>query len=285
MRLWLLLPVLLAAACTSGPSAAADEVDVVASAYPFAWLAEQVGGSAVHVTDLVKSGAEPHDIELSPRQVALVQEAAVVVYLKGFQPAVDDALGGGKQGFDLGTVVTQQPLAEQGSAKDPHVWLDPMRMQAAATALASRLATRDPAHADDYKRRAATVEAELGNLDALFRSSLQGCVRHDLVTSHSAFGYLAGRYGLEQKGISGLTPDAEPSPHKIAEIASYARRNGVTTIFFESLIDPKVAKTVASEIGAKTAVLDPVEGVRNGDDYVSVQRRNAAALHTALGCR
>lgn len=283
---WLLLPVLLAAACTSNSSAAPDEVDVVAAAYPFAWLAEQVGGPSVHVTGLVKAGAEPHDIELSPRQVALVQEAAVVVYVKGFQPAVDDALGNGKQGFDLGTVVTQQPLVdgEESTDKDPHVWLDPVRMQAAATALASRLATRDPAHADDYKRRAASVSTELGKLDGVFRSSLQSCERKELVTSHSAFGYLASRYGLVQRGISGLTPDAEPSPHKIAEIAAYARKNGVTTIFFESLIDPKVARTVASEIGARTAVLDPVEGVEDGDDYLSVQRRNAAALKTALGC-
>ena len=104
------------------------------------------------------------------------------------------------------------------------------------------------------------------------------------MTSHSAFGYLAGRYGLVQRGISGLSPDAEPAPGRIAAVALFARQNHVTTIFFESLVDPKVASTVASEVGATTAVLDPVEGVRDGDDYVSVQTRNAAALHLALGC-
>ncbi len=287
MRLTPLLAVpLLLAACAGTPGSAAGKVDVVAAAYPFAWLASQVGGPDVTVSDLVKPGAEPHDIELSPRQVATVQQAAVVVYVKGFQAAVDDALGGGGQGFNLGTVVTQQPLVggTEATSNDPHIWLDPVRMETAATALADRLSAKDPAHASGYRTRAAAVVGELTALDTTFRTSLRSCARKDIVTSHSAFGYLATRYGLVQKGISGLTPDAEPSPKRIAEVARFAQQNGVKTIFFESLIDPKVAKTVASEIGARTAVLDPVEGVRGGDDYLSVQKRNAATLHDALGC-
>jgi zinc transport system substrate-binding protein len=278
----LVVPALvLAAGCAGSATASSGKVEVVASAYPFAWLVEQVGGPDVHVTDLVNPGAEPHDIELSPRQVGLVQKSAVVVYLKGFQPAVDDALAGGKQGFDLGTVVTQQPL---GSGKDPHIWLDPVRMKAVAVGLADRLTATDPKHAAAYQSRAASTVAALSALDAAFTKGLTGCARKDMVTSHSAFGYLATRYGLVQEGISGLSPDAEPSPRHVAEVAAFARDHHVTTIFFESLVDPKVAKTVASEIGAKTAVLDPVEGVRSGDDYLSVQRRNVVALHDALGC-
>ncbi|MFN2536701.1 MAG: metal ABC transporter substrate-binding protein, partial [Mycobacteriales bacterium] len=230
--------------------------------------------------------AEPHDLELTPRQAGLVDQASVVVYLHGFQPAVDDALGSGKQGLDLGKVVTQQPLStgDEQTAKDPHIWLDPVRMEAAADALAARLAAKDEEHAAGYRARAAAVSKELAALDTLFRSDLKGCARHDIVTSHSAFGYLAARYGLVQRGITGVSPDEEPTPRKIVEVAQYARAHHVTTIFFESLVDPKVAKTVAAEIGARTAVLDPVEGVHGGDDYLSVQRRNAAALHTALGC-
>lgn len=259
---------------------------VVASACSLAWLAEQVGGPDVVVTDLIKPGAEPHDVELSPREVATVEQAAVVIYLKGFQPAVDDTLGGGEQGFDLGTVVIQQPLVggKEATSKDPHIWLDPVRMEGAATALAGRLGAKDRKHAEAHRSETATVVTELGALDRLLRSSLTGCVGKDVVTSHSALGYLAARYGRIQRGISGLTPDAEPSPRRIAEVADFARNNGVTTIFFESFIDPKVVRTVASEIGAGTAVLDPVEGVRSGGTYLTVQRRNAAALHLALGC-
>ena len=262
------------------------KLQVVASAYPFAWLAERVGGTDVDVTDLVPPGAEPHDVELSPRQVGLVEQATVVVHLKGFQPSVDDALGKGAQGFDLGKVVTQQALTtgDEQTAKDPHVWLDPVRMEAAATALADRLAEKDSAHAAAYRRRADAVVADLAALDATFRTDLTGCARKEVVTSHSAFGYLASRYGLHQVGITGVSPEEEPSPKKLAEVARYAQAHHVTTIFFESLVDPKVARTVASEIGATTAVLDPVEGVKRGDDYLSVQRRNAAHLRAALGC-
>lgn len=288
-RSLLCLCLLVLAGCTSGAGHDAHDgkVQVVASAYPFAWLAERVGGADVDVTDLVPPGAEPHDIELTPRQVGLVQDATVVVYLHGFQPAVDDALGAGKQGFDLGKVVTQQPLTtgDEQTSKDPHIWLDPVRMEAAADALAARLAEQDAPHAAGYRECAAAVKKDLAAVDTLFQSDLMGCARHDVVTSHSAFGYLAARYGLVQRGITGVSPDEEPTPKKIAEVARYAQAHHVTTIFFESLVDPKVAKTVAGEIGAKTAVLDPIEGVHGHDDYLSVQRRNAAALHLALGCR
>jgi zinc transport system substrate-binding protein len=285
MRRALLCLLLLLTGCTAG-LAHDGKVQVVASAYPFAWLAQRVGGPDVDVTDLVPPGAEPHDVELSPQQVALVSQASVVVYLHGFQASVDDALGSGKQGFDLGTVVTQQPLTTGGeqTSKDPHIWLDPVRMEAAADGLAERLAAKDPSHAAAYRVRAAAVKKDLQAVDTLFQADLMGCVRRDIVTSHSAFGYLGARYGLVQRGITGVSPDEEPTPKKVAEVALYAKAHHVTTIFFESLVDPKVAKTVAAEIGAKTAVLDPVEGVHGSDDYLSVQRRNAAALHTALGC-
>ena len=226
-------------------------------------------------------------MELSPRQVASIKTAGLVVYLRGFQPAVDAAVGETDHPpLDLSTVVAQQPLVggDEASSKDPHVWLDPVRMQTIATALGERLAQQDPAHAAGYRSRAAATVVRLAGLDTLFRSSLTGCRTRDVVTSHSAFGYLAGRYGLVQRGISGLSPDAEPAPGRIAAVTLFARQNHVTTIFFESLVDPKVADTVASEVGAKTAVLDPVEGVKDGDDYVAVQTRNAAALHLALGC-
>lgn len=276
LRTLALASLLLLTACSSSPTD--PRVQVVAGAYPLAWLASEVGGAPVRVTNLVKPGAEPHDIELTPRQVGAIEQADVVVRLQGFQPAVDDALHDGKQGLDLRGAMD----AHDG---DPHVWLDPIRMEAGARAIADRLAEVDPVHATDYRRRSSALVARLEALDAGFRSALTHCARQDLVTSHSAFAYLADRYGLVQRGISGLTPDAEPSPRDVADAARFARANDVTTIFFESLVDPKVARTVADEVGAQTAVLDPIEGVATGDDYLSVQRRNAAALHTALGCR
>jgi zinc transport system substrate-binding protein len=283
MRPLLVVPVIVAllASCSGGGGSQGKtedgRIDVVAAAYPFAWLAEQIGGPQVQVTNLVKPGTEPHDVELSPRQVVQVHEAGVVVFLKGFQAAVDDAVGGEKQGLDLGKEVKQ-------NGKDPHIWMDPVRMETAAVAILRRLSAVDVKHAKDYNLRAVGLVAALRAVHASTQLQLSSCARHEIVTSHAAFGYLAERYHLTQHAISGFTPDAEPSPAKVAEVADFARDHGVTTIFFESLVDPKVARTVASEIGAKTAVLDPIEGVKDGDDYLKVMVRNAAALHAALGC-
>ncbi len=271
----LLLLLLLLTSCSTGT--ASGKPSVVAGAYPLAWLAQRVGGPDVTVTNLVKPGTEPHDVELTPRQVGEVQKAALVLRLEHFQPAVDDAVGTGKQALDLAQVAGE-------TADDPHVWLDPVRMHHMAAAVAERLAKVDPAHAAGYRERAAAVQADLAALDRTFRTALTGCALRDVVTSHAAFGYLATRYGLVQHGISGLSPDSEPSPKRLAEAAEFARAHHVTTIFFESLVSPKLARTVAAEVHARTAVLDPLEGVSGDDDYLTVQRRNATALHDALGC-
>jgi zinc transport system substrate-binding protein len=264
---------------------------VLAAAYPFAWAAQQVGGSDVRVEDLVHAGAEPHDVELSPRQIGAFEQAAVVVYLHGFQPAVDDAaLEAPRQArLDLTSAVEVQPFSsdltgDREGGVDPHVWLDPVRMAAIVQAVADRLSRRDPAHAASYAGRAATTLDRLRGLDATFRAALRSCRQHEIVTAHSAFAYLAGRYGLKQVGVAGISPDAEPSPGRLARVAHYARAHGVRTVFFGSGVDPKLADTIAREVGARTAILDPVEGVRRGDDYLTVMRRNAAVLHSGLGC-
>ena len=291
MPVRILIALLVLVAGCGGTGTADERPQVLASAYPFAWAAAAVAGDDARVVDLVKSGGEPHEVELTPRQIGAVEKAALVVYLRGFQPAVDDAVrdSGKSARLDLRPVADVQPLSgaledETGSGIDPHVWLDPVRMSRVVGAIGDRLARQDPAHASAYQERAVRTQASLAQLDELFRTRLAECRRRELVTAHRAFAYLADRYGLEQVGVSGLDPESEPSPARIAKVARYARSHDVSTVFFESSIDPKLAQTVASEIGARTAVLDPVEGVRDGDDYLSVMRRNAAALAEGLGC-
>lgn len=289
------------AGCSDGPRADADpgRVDVVAAFYPLQFLAERIGGDAVKVTNLAKPGAEPHDLELNPRQVGQVVDAELIVYLSGFQPAVDDAVeqNGGDRAFD---VVTVQPLldpaagghqhdGEAGNAsetggKDLHVWLDPTRLATIGDRLAERLGKADPDRAAAFTARAKALRAELEELDNEYAQGLKTCQRREIVVSHSAFGYLTGRYQLEQVGITGLTPDSEPSPQRLAEVAREARAHQATTIFFETLVSPKVAETIAREVGAKTAVLDPIEGGPAGGDYVSAMRANLQTLRTALDC-
>ncbi|MEV4764970.1 metal ABC transporter substrate-binding protein [Micromonospora chokoriensis] len=291
------------AGCSTGDSAGADpkRVDVVAAFYPLQFLSERIGGDAVRVTNLAKPGAEPHDLELNPSQVGQVSDAELIVYLKGFQPAVDDAVAqnGGDRAFDVTSV---QPLldasagghdhegeeghAEESGGKDPHVWLDPTRLAGIGDQLAQRLGTADPDHAADYTARAAALRADLTALDGEFKTGLATCQRREIVTSHAAFGYLADRYQLDQVGITGLSPDVEPSPQRLAHVIEEAKEHQATTIFFETLVSPKVAETIAGQVGAKTAVLDPIEGLAAGSngDYLSVMRTNLQTLQTALSC-
>lgn len=291
----LLVLAVLAALSGCATRANADgRMPIVAAFYPLQFISERIGGDLVTVTNLTKPGAEPHDVELSPRQVARISDAQVAVYLRGFQPAVDDAIkqNAKTRGYDVGSAVTlehaddsAEESGHEHGATDPHVWLDPTRLAAIGDAVAERLALADPAHAADFRARAAALHEQLTALDAEYSSALATCERRELVTSHTAFHYLAERYHLTQVGITGVDPEAEPSPRRLAEVAADARAHGTTTIFFETLVSPKVAETIAREVGAKTAVLDPLEGLTDPDaDYFSVMRANLASLTTALGC-
>jgi zinc transport system substrate-binding protein len=283
---------LLLAGCGAGNQAKAggDRIDVVAAFYPLQYATQQVGGDRVTVTNLVKPGAEPHDLELQPKQVGQISNADLVVYLRNFQPAVDETVDqqAKKTSLDVATVqpLHPAPAGSEETGNDPHVWLDPIRFAAIADKIADRLTKLDPDHAAEIRNRATALHARLTTLDREYATGLAQCQRHEIVTSHAAFGYLAERYHLTQIPITGLTPDEEPTPRHLAEVADQARKYHATTIFFETLVSPKIAQTLATEIGAKAEVLDPIEGIEPGshDDYLSVMRSNLTRLRTALGC-
>jgi zinc transport system substrate-binding protein len=264
---------------------------LTAAFYPLAWLAGQVAGPGFYVENLTKPGAEPHDLELTPRQVIDVGESKLTFYIKGVQLAVDKAVRqhAKDHALDAESVIKTLPAPQDEAndgAADPHLWLDPSRFATVATALGERLARLDGENAAGYRARAAQVVTRLNALDTEFRAGLRDCARKEIVTGHAAFGYLADRYGLTQVGVAGLDPQAEPSPQRIAEMTGLIRRTGATTVFTETLASPKTAETLAREAGVRTEVLDPVEGVRPGshDDYFSIMRRDLATLRTALGC-
>lgn len=286
---------------------AGERVSVAASFYPLQWVTEQVAGSRARVTSLTPPGAEPHDLELGPRQVAAIAEADLVVYLESFQPAVDEAIEQEAGDSSLDVSRAARLVAAPGTADapgqaepgedhadedgrggpDPHFWLDPTRLADVADAVASRLARIDRAGARGYADRAEAVRAELAELDAQLQDGLAGCAGTDLVTSHTAFGYLAERYGMRQVGLTGLAPEAEPSPRDLAAVAAFVRQRGVRTIYYETLVAPDVAETVARETGARTAVLDPLEGLTDespGTDYLSVMLANMATLQEGQPC-
>lgn len=294
--------VALAGCGGSAADGAGSRRDVVAAFYPLQYAVEQIGGDHVKVTGLTKPGVEPHDIELTARAVARVATADAVVYLRGFQNAVDEAVDSQAKGrgfdvsasahLDLAAVPDahegQSPGQPPSRASDPHFWLDPQRYAAVADAIAAHLSSIDPTNAADYQSRAKAFTARLSSLDAEFAAGLKDCRSRDLVTGHAAFGYLAEAYGLHQVGISGLTPESEPSPSALARIAATVKDEGVRTIYAETLVSREVAETLARETGARLAVLDPLEGLTDesaGHDYFAVMRANLQTLRAGQECR
>ena len=284
---------LAAAGAACGASGGSDgrtadgRLAVVAGFYPLAEAAQRVGGERVAVANLTPAGAEPHDLELSSRQVDRIEDAAVVFYLgQGFQPAVAAAA---ERASGLAVDLLDGEVGPLVGG-DPHVWLDPTRQARIAEEVRAALARADPAGQADYRANATAYQGELAALDERFRAGLADCDRRVLVTSHDAFGYLASRYDLRQEAIAGLSPESEPEPRRLAELAAKVRAEGITTIFSETLVAPDVAETLAREAGVATAVLDPLEGLaeerrRAGTDYAAVMADNLVALRAALGCR
>ena len=313
---------------TSGDSSSKDgKLTVMASFYPLQYLAEKIGGEHVSVTSLTPEGAEPHDLELSPKMVDSLSSADAVVYLAGFQSAVDEAIeqqapktvidvSSAAELIEAGTDANHPSEDEEDAtdeaqsgeteahdhdhegadhadhdhhhdmSADPHFWLDPTRMAKAATLVGDKLAEADSAHADTYKANAKALAEELNTLSNTLVTKTSNCKVKTFVTAHTAFGYLADRTGLTQVGISGLDPESSPSPARLAEIAQIAKEQGVTTIFTEALIDPKVAQTLADDLGITTAVLDPIESQTDASkDYAATMNSNIDALTKALDCQ
>jgi zinc transport system substrate-binding protein len=261
-------------------------VSVVAGLYPYAFAAQVVGGDLVSVTNLTQPGAEPHDLELSARQVMAIARADLTVYQPGMQPAVDQAVreAPARRALPVSTVVAERDL---GAGPDPHLWLDPTQLIPIAAAIADQLVQIDPAHRQTYQDHLAGLRADLTQLDQAYAAGLADCQRRDFVTTHDAFGYLAERYSLTQIALTALSPDAEPSPRRITEIHQIARATGLTTVFFETLVSPELAQAIAGDLGLRTDQLDPVEGITDqsrGADYLGVMAANLTALRQANGC-
>jgi zinc transport system substrate-binding protein len=278
---------------------------VVAAFYPLEYATERVAGDLAEVDSLAAPGVEPHDLELTIEETALIADAALVVYEKDFQPAVDDAVEQNAGGDTLDVsgpadLVTFESEHEHEGEEhagedhghdheglDPHFWHDPTRLADVGDAIAEALAEVDPDHADEYAANADSLRADLERLDTRFTDGLADCERDTVVVSHDAFGYLS-RYDVHIAPIAGLSPDAEPTPADLAELHELIEHDGITTVFSETLAPPELSETLADDAGVDTAVLDPIEGLTDdtaGEDYLSLMEQNLAALQDANGCR
>ena len=272
------------------------KLKVVAAFYPLQYAASVVGGDQVDITTLTTPGVEPHDLELTALQVAAISQADVVIYIPGFQPAVDEAVANEAptRALDASAGISLLPASagdagiggQSTSATDPHIWLNPLNMRTIGSSIASRLVSLRPSAATAFTSNLDRLTSSMSALDHRWSVGTATCANRDLVVSHEAFAYLAQRYRFVQRGISGLSPDSEPSPSTVAAVADFVRNNHVRTIYYETLVDPKIATVVAQETGARTAVLDPLEGIAPGSTatYVTVMDANLASVIAGQPC-
>ena len=306
---------------SDAPKDASGTLSVAVSFYPIQYLAETIGGDHVSVTSLTPTDVEPHDYDLSGKEViSTLEGSSLVAYVAGFQPSLDKAVTqiSGPTVVDLSGEVdlrhhegvededehgeasdgatekaTEKATGEAGheghdhdaGSLDPHFWLDPVRMKSAATAVEEALAAADPDNADDYKANLDSLTTTLDGLDSGYKGGLTRCERKTFITSHAAFGYMAERYGLTQASISGIDPEAEPSPAEMANIKSVVEKTGVKTIFTEELVSDTPAKAIAAETGAETSVLSPLESKPERGDYTDAMTTNLDRLKSAMVCK
>ncbi|MFH0863717.1 MAG: zinc ABC transporter substrate-binding protein [Candidatus Gottesmanbacteria bacterium] len=281
---------------TNQPASKNKKIQVVASFYPLYFFASQIGGDKVDVANITPSGAEPHDYEPSTQDIAHIERASILILNGGQLEAWGDKVKEDLKSKNVEVVtaadglVTQNVQEEGQLMKDPHVWLDPVLAKNEVQKITQAFIKVDQTNITFYQANEKSLESKLDLLDQSFKAGLQDCQQKNIVTSHAAFGYVASRYGLNQVPISGLSPDQEPSPKQLADVAQFAKTNNVKYIFFETLISPKLSETIAKEVGAKTIVFNPLEGLTSdeqsaGKDYLSIQQDNLANLRVALECK
>lgn len=270
------------------------KIQIVASFYPVSFFAQKIGGDKVLVRTITPAGVEPHDYDPTAQDIAQIERSDLFV-LNGELEAWGDDIQQNLQNTKVRVVIAGKGLftramKEEGKAvNDPHVWLDPFLAQEEASAIADALVRIDTPNASYYRANEQELFTKLDTLNADYQTGLRLCQQYDFITSHAAFGYLALRYGLRQVSVAGPSPDEEPSARQVADIVDFARSKNITYIFSESLVSPKLSETIATEVGAKTLVLDPLEGladarIQAGEDYFSVMRDNLKNLRLALQC-
>lgn len=261
---------------------------IVVSFYPLGEFARHVVGDTMTVTIVTPAGTEPHDYEPTAQDMVAIRSSRIFIYngngVDGWAEKIVPEL------IQDHVAVINMSQRVHVESTDPHLWLDPILAGQMVLAIQKTAEQIDPTHADIYKKNASAYLKELTALHLGLQKGLKTCVRRDIVVSHAAFEYFTKRYNLKQVYIAGVSPEDEPSPKRLAEIAAYAKQHKVTHIFFESLVSPKLSETIASEVGAKTAVLNPIEGlsdaqIKAGYNYVKVMRQNLTNLRVALACQ
>src|SRR3989344_1898470 len=278
------------------PTSPDNRIQITASFYPLFFFAQQIGGEKINAVNITPAGAEPHDYELTAQDIIQIENSKLLIIngggleiwaeniQKNIDPQKTITLVAGKN-------LTSQTILENGEKiVDPHIWLNPLLANLIVDKITQSLVQIDPANKSYYELNANNLQKRLRNLDEQYKKELLNCEQRDFITAHTSFGYLAAAYNLNQVSITGLSPDSEPSPQQLAQVADFARKNNIKYIFFESLVSPKLSQTIAQEIGAQTLTLNPIEGlnkkeISQGKYYFTEMESNLSNLKIALQCK
>jgi zinc transport system substrate-binding protein len=276
------------------PQQPSNKIQIIASFYPMAFFGQQIAGDNADITNVTPAGAEPHDYEPSTQDIAKMERASLIILNGNVEPWADKVKANLQHSstkiITVSDGLVTRTLTEAGTTSaDPHVWLDPILAKKEVQKISDAIIAIDPVHIDIYKKNTANLVTKLDQLDTTYKTGLASCSVKDIVTSHAAFAYLAQQYGLNQVPIAGLSPDEEPSTQALIATATLVQEKNIKYIFFESLVSPKLAQTIAQETHAQTLELNPLEGlprdeVQQGKDYFTVMQSNLQNLQTALSC-
>lgn len=261
-----------------------NKIKIITSFYPLYFFANEIGGERVTVRNITPPGVEPHDFDPTARELAEIEQSDLLILNGGIE-----IWGEKVKKLLQGNVVVLVAGEDLFSGPDPHIWLNPRLAKLEIERIQTTLSKIDPEYSTYYLPNAKALLAKMDLLDKNFTEGLDDCQTRNFITSHSAFSYLAKQYNLNQVSISGFSPDDEPSAKQLAEISLFAKQNNIKYIFYEKLASPKLAETVANEIGAETLVLDPLEGLSNNDinqgkNYFDLMQQNLINLEAALQC-
>lgn len=285
-------------------------VAVVATIPPLADYVAMIGGKRVRVLQLLPLGAEPHDWEPSPKEIRNLFQANLVVYNgAGLEPWMQRLLPSLKshgvrtleaaQGLELLTYAEEEKggwtvfiaapeRLQREEIVDPHIWLDPVMAQEIVSRLARELSAIDPAGKVEYLRNAKSLQKRLAELDGAYADAVRSFKRKEIVVAHAAFGYLARRYGMCQIPILGLAPEQDPDAATLAKVVDYCKKHGVKCVFTEPMVNPRVMKALAEELGVSVLPLTPIGSLTpqqkaRHSDYFDLMLQNLDNLRKGLG--
>ncbi|MBX8921760.1 metal ABC transporter substrate-binding protein [Enterococcus faecium] len=297
---------LLFAACgnTNKEANKKEDLTIVTTFYPIYDFTKEIVGDEGNVKLLIPAGTEPHDFEPSAKERAEISDADVFVYnssdMEFFVDSLKDSVDSKQtlmieaaKGIDRleSQEADEHEESEEGHDHaheyDPHVWLDPVLAIKEVRTIAGELGEKYPDKKEIFTKNADAYIKKLEALDQKYSEELKNATNRTFVTQHAAFAYLANQYNLEQVAISGVSPDQEPTPSRLAELKEFVKKNNIKVIYFEENASSKVAETLSNETGVKLEVLNPLESLTNeqikaGENYISVMEKNLEALKESI---